>query len=249
MSPMPGAEWRPVKNYTEGVSEHRGLVLHVQEGNGSPYDWFNNEKSDASSNFWVGKDGKIEQYVDAVNAHAWCQSEGNSYYASVETEGWASEPLTEAQIEAVAKIYAWGYSMFGWPLKVIDSTTEKGLTFHGAGGAKWGGHVNCPGSLRIAQREAIIALATTLVSGSQPQIRTTSTRPSWPGHYFKVDGPLKEDKEVRTWQEQMHKRGWAIQADGYYGAASASVCRKFQQEKGLAADGIVGPDTWNAAWL
>lgn len=53
---------------------------------------------------------------------------------------------------------------------------------------------------------------------------------------------------VRTWQQQMASRGWAIGVDGAYGSQSQSVCRQFQQERGLSADGLVGPKTWQASW-
>jgi peptidoglycan hydrolase-like protein with peptidoglycan-binding domain len=54
--------------------------------------------------------------------------------------------------------------------------------------------------------------------------------------------------DVHTWQKRMADRGWTIAVDGAYGPQSEDVCRKFQLEKGLAVDGIVGPQTWNAAW-
>ncbi|MBC6461726.1 CHAP domain-containing protein [Actinomadura sp. HBU206391] len=72
--------------------------------------------------------------------------------------------------------------------------------------------------------------------------------PKWPGRYLKVAKPMMHGKDVRTWQAQMRKRGWSIAADGYYGAASAKICRQFQAEKKLGVDGIVGPATWRAAW-
>ena len=54
--------------------------------------------------------------------------------------------------------------------------------------------------------------------------------------------------DVAQWQEQMEYRGWDIDVDAAYGPASAGICIQFQAEKGLPADGIVGPDTWAAAW-
>jgi peptidoglycan hydrolase-like protein with peptidoglycan-binding domain len=63
------------------------------------------------------------------------------------------------------------------------------------------------------------------------------------GHY----GP-PDSNNVRTWQQQMHNRGWNITVDGDYGSQSQSVCISFQKEKGLSADGLVGPQTWGASW-
>ena len=53
---------------------------------------------------------------------------------------------------------------------------------------------------------------------------------------------------MRTWQTRMHERGWAIAVDGDYGPNSHDVCLRFQRDKHLSADGIVGPATWAAAW-
>jgi peptidoglycan hydrolase-like protein with peptidoglycan-binding domain len=63
------------------------------------------------------------------------------------------------------------------------------------------------------------------------------------GHY----GPPDSD-HVRTWQQQMAMRGWAITIDGDFGNQSHSVCCQFQQEKGLSVDGLVGTKTWQASW-
>jgi peptidoglycan hydrolase-like protein with peptidoglycan-binding domain len=46
----------------------------------------------------------------------------------------------------------------------------------------------------------------------------------------------------------MASRGWAIGVDGVYGSQSQSVCRQFQQEKGMPVDGLVGLKTWQASW-
>ena len=35
-------------------------------------------------------------------------------------------------------------------------------------------------------------------------------------------------------------------ADGIFGSGTESAVKKFQKAKGLSADGIIGPDTWNA---
>lgn len=61
--------------------------------------------------------------------------------------------------------------------------------------------------------------------------------------YYASDRP-----NVTTWQAQMSGRGWNISIDGMYGPQSENVCRQFQSEKGLAVDGLVGPQTWHTTW-
>jgi Putative peptidoglycan binding domain len=72
--------------------------------------------------------------------------------------------------------------------------------------------------------------------------------PAWPGRYLLLANPMMNGGDVHDWQAQMHHRGWAIDVDGWYGTGSLSVCKTFQDEKGLKVDGVVGPSTWNAAW-
>ncbi|TQF05965.1 hypothetical protein E6W39_31740 [Kitasatospora acidiphila] len=75
----------------------------------------------------------------------------------------------------------------------------------------------------------------------------------WPGYDFKLQSNEMHDGNIYNWQQQMARRGWQITADGWYGPASASICRQFQQDSTdhgwpLAVDGIVGAHTWDAAW-
>jgi peptidoglycan hydrolase-like protein with peptidoglycan-binding domain len=87
--------------------------------------------------------------------------------------------------------------------------------------------------------------------GSTAELRSWAAgfvAPPWPGEYLRVQSPMLHDDHVRTWQQRMHDRGWSITVDGWYGDTSASICRQFQQQKGLPVDGIVGPQTWAAAW-
>lgn len=57
-----------------------------------------------------------------------------------------------------------------------------------------------------------------------------------------------KNRWARMWQAKMASRGWKITVDGIYGPDSAEVAKKFQKEKGLVVDGIVGPATWRATW-
>lgn len=71
--------------------------------------------------------------------------------------------------------------------------------------------------------------------------------PPWPGRVLKQP-PVMRGDDVHQWQQQMANRGWRLTVDGVYGPGSEELCRKFQTEKGLTADGKVGPNTWTATW-
>ena len=158
MTVCPFAVWRPVVNHGGRMGAHLGLVLHVQAGNGGLSGWFNNPTSRASSTWWVSKTGVLEQYVDA-DLCAWAQGTGNGEYNSVETEGYPTEALTAAAEATLARLYAWGATVYRWPRLVSDRPGYPGFGWHGMGAAAWGGHTGCPGDLRKNRRPAILAAA------------------------------------------------------------------------------------------
>jgi hypothetical protein len=158
MTHYPAAFWLPVPNHGGPMTAHLGLVLHVQQGNNGLQGWFSNPASGASSTWWVSKTGRVEQYVDA-DLQAWAQAAGNATYNSVETEGYDSEPLTAAQVDALAGLYTWGATVYGWPLVLAETPGAEGFAWHGMGGSAWGAHPACPGDLRRDQRTEILLQA------------------------------------------------------------------------------------------
>jgi len=153
----PDATRRPLPRDMGGaLTRSRGLILHVQAGDNSPHGWFNRDDVQASSHWWVSRAGRLEQYVPADRV-AWAQAAGNSAWHSVETEGWPGEGLTAEQIGTLSRLYRWGHDHWGWALHLADDPAGTGLGWHGMGGAAWGGHPDCPGPIRLAQRPAILA--------------------------------------------------------------------------------------------
>lgn len=75
---------------------------------------------------------------------------------------------------------------------------------------------------------------------ADPGAGITSSRPTL---RLKARGDV-----VRALQEQLVAAGLlpAGDADGIFGKGTLAAVRKFQQSKGLTADGIVGPATWEA---
>jgi len=236
----------PVLNRTpDAMGEVYGVVVHIMDGSfDGTKSWFNNSGASASSHFGTRKDGYAEQWVDTKDK-AWAQMAGNADYISVENEGVAGDSLTDGQISRVAEVLAWTHRTYGVPLQLANAPGERGLGWHGMGGIQWGGHFDCPGDHIRAQFNEIISRASGNVS---PAPQPVVTFPPFPGEYLKLQNPMLHDENVHAWQQEMKDRGWSIVADGWFGMASQHVATQFQAEKGLKADGIVGPLTWNATW-
>jgi hypothetical protein len=188
----PDAEWRPLGRDSQGqpinhspggMLEHLGLVVHIMEGTLDGTDgWFRNPKAQASAHFGVGKGGLTYQWVD-TDDKAWAQAGGNPSWVSVEMEGHAGDLLTALQMVAVAKLYAWGQKLYGWPQRPTDSPALGGLGWHGMGGTVWGGHVGCPGDPIKAQRMAILGRVTTnggIKAMFDPAIGPVAGAAKWP---------------------------------------------------------------------
>lgn len=71
-----------------------------------------------------------------------------------------------------------------------------------------------------------------------------------------ISGWHSHNADLKVWQQRMADRGWPITVDGLYGPTGATtpqgntaeITIAFQKEKGLVADGLIGPATWKAAW-
>ncbi|MFG1997864.1 CHAP domain-containing protein [Spirillospora sp. NPDC048911] len=101
--------------------------------------------------------------------------------------------------------------------------------------------------MRRVRRGGIAGYGHPVLTGGGSAPAPGAGAPAWPGRYFRYP-PITSGADVRRWQGRMRQRGWRLDADGQYGPRSAQVCRDFQAEKGLEVDGVVGRDTWAAAW-
>lgn len=175
----PGAVYRPVHAHTERrCSPELGLIVHSQQGNNSPHDWFDRDGSRSSSTFWIAKKGRLEQYVDVDSEYAWAQGTGNDEYLSVEFEGYVGEPLTDAQMATAAQLYEWGARTRGWRYQLAERPGQKGLGWHGMGAKVGWGHPDCPGIIRRTQRATILDRAAAISRGRdalKAPATTTST--------------------------------------------------------------------------
>lgn len=212
---VPGATQRYIRNKSQGVRDKTlGLILHVQVGNGELTGWFNNPGSGASSAWQAMKSGRVFQFGDPDADKFWTQGAGNPDYGAVESEGYPSEPLTPAQIDGIARIYAEGHKREGWPFQLAERPGDRGLGWHGMGGAAWGGHYDCPGPIRKAQRPQILVRA--------KQIAGVAPTPS-EDDFMDVKNPVTGE----PWPAE--KALWSIWTYAFNGARDAAVARKLAE--------------------
>ena len=260
------------------VSSRKGaavrlIVLHSSEG-ATTYqslgNYFGNPSSQASSH--VGIDdtpGTIGEYVRRDDK-AWTASNANPVAVQAElccpsgasdnwsVDEWHAHPV---MLQNTATWIAEEAAAFGIPIVGLTASQAQGgsagVCQHADLGSWGGGHHDCGNNFPI---DEVIAMA-----GGQPAPTpappTSGTAPAFPypaGHYLGQPDPDPQchsgyygdpdTSNVRAWQAQMAARGWNIGVDGCYGAQSQSIATQFQQEKGLAADGLTGPETWAATW-
>jgi lysozyme len=92
------------------------------------------------------------------------------------------------------------------------------------------------------------------LSGRTPASATVPAEPPlienrWPGRVFVWPrAPIVSGADVRAWQEQVQRHELAVTPDGTYGPESRRACIALQREAGLEPDGIVGRETWDAAF-
>jgi len=151
------ATWKPVGNIGGPMKAQHGLLLHHAVADGSLHDQFNTPSSGVSAHFWVAQSGLIEQYVDTATV-AWHAMQMNDTYCGVETEGCAhppyADPMSEAMIDALARLYAEGHRRHGWPNALANRDGEHGFGFH-----RMGVSTACPCDVRLNMRPEILSRA------------------------------------------------------------------------------------------
>lgn len=263
---------------SRGGSGVRLIVLHTAEGATtyqSLGSYFANPASQVSSH--VGIDdtpGVVGEYVSR-SGKAWTAANANPYSVQAELcafAKWAAADWNQHQ-QMLANTAAWiaeEAAAFGIPIVKLSAAqaqgSSAGVCQHVDLGVAGGNHWDCGPGFPMDQ---VISMAkggaapgpTPPAPSPAPTPPPAGKAPPFPypasdylgqpssdphchsGYYGGVD-----QQNVRTWQAQMSARGWSIGVDGMYGPSSQSVCQQFQQEKGLAVDGLVGPSTWAATW-
>ena len=159
-------------NHGTGFGTGRGVVLHTEAGfEAGTVETFMNGANEVSAFFSIAQDGSCHQYLPVGKGFtAFSQAGGNEAWRGIEDEDRThpSVPLTPAQITTFAQIFEALSEFDGFPLKITDDVNGQGLILHSDGGQAWGGHLQCPGPVRAAQRGQIVALAMSIRQGAAP---------------------------------------------------------------------------------
>lgn len=267
----------PSPNYSSrGGAGVRIIVLHTAEGSKNFTDlgrYFANPNSQVSSH--VGIDDTVNTIGEYVrhDYKSWTCANFNPVAVQAEMCAWASWSLAEwnkhpTMLSNCAAWVAEEASRFGIPL--VRLTPEqaqgsgRGVCQHRDLGRGGGGHIDCGNDFPI---NAVLSMAS---GGSYTPAPAPPPAPPTPGgaappfpyppsdylgqpssdphcHSGYYGGP--DNTNVAIWQRQMAARGWNIgPIDGCYGPTSSSICRQFQEDKGLSCDGLCGPQTWATSW-
>lgn len=167
-----------------------GLVFHTEDGfEQGTIATFMNPNAEASAWFSVGQDGHVTQYLPVGRGYvAWAEMHGNPTHYSIEDEDQRNPavPLTDRQMTAFAQVFEACAERDGFPLaRTSDPVNGRGLILHSEGGAAWGGHTSCPGTVRGAQAGELIRRAIEIRAGGGPAPAPDPTQeedvPTYPG--------------------------------------------------------------------
>jgi hypothetical protein len=246
----------PSPNYSSrGGTAVTRIVLHTAEGAltyQSLGSFFANPASGVSSHVGIDDQaGVIGEYVrrdgkawTAADANPWCVQAELCAFAEWDPAEWSAHP---AMLQNTAAWIAEEAHTFGIPIVGLvgaqaQNRALQGVCQHVDLGSMGGGHWDCGPGFPMAE---VLAMA-----GGVPAAPVTPAPPAgappFPGTLL-VN--VTSGHGTAQWQTQMAGRGWTIAVDDVYGGQSEHVARQFQTEKGLTVDGIVGPETWDAAWV
>lgn len=190
MARMPGAEWLGEHSPRRPMARYDGVCVHTIVGFAPAH----------AAHFSVKLDGTILQSRDTAFQSAG-NLDGNPRIIVIENEdGGKDIPLTPAQLESNAVIYAWAHKKHGIPLQLCPDSrpSSRGLMVHRqgidgnfvlpanthglprsmwlgrvSGGERWstsGGKV-CPRDNKIAQVPAILKRAKEIANPPKPKAR------------------------------------------------------------------------------
>lgn len=279
MALYPGATHRLIARHNKlRMAAYNRANLHVAVSEASSL--FNHFSGVPDcSHFYVRKDGSMDQYIDTTYRSA-ADRDGNDATVSIETQGGVNnpqgEPWTDAQVRAIAKLYAWIAATHGMPMRLATSSKlgeeSKGLSWHRlgvdgnfpampnilAGRLQRGGGMHyskargkiCPGDAKIRQIPGILELAKGGGSGGSVAPAPVQPPVQKPTIVWPDVRPLQGAvgaQRDNVWGPDTDKRFDALRsATTHHGYTFPYGKVYLQQIVGTKADGVWGPNSAKA---
>lgn len=248
--------WSP--NYTSGRGGEQisRITVHYVAGNCSIETLgsiFAPSSRQASSQYGIGSDGRIGQYVDECN-RSWCSSSGynDRKAVTIECANLADGSLTNACWRSLVALCADICRRNGIPRLVYTGNDSGNLTMH-----KWYGSTDCPGPWLSHEFGRLASEVNAMLeSGASPESKPANNASGGKldedgiGGYntildlqYAVGAPFKDGFLSSQWPaNRVYMNGiTAVEFDN--SGRGSSTVTKLQERIGAGADGIWGKET------
>ena len=218
------------------------ITIHHMAGKMSAagcLDWFSSSQCSASSNYVIGYDGTIGLAVPEAY-RSWCSSnkDNDNIAITIEVSNSSSGgnwPVSDASLNACIDLCVDICQRNGIAQLNYTGTTAGNLTRHDM-------FINkvCPGPYLGGKFPYIVEQVNKRL-GKPLEITASTVKPTI--QYG------DENAYVTKCQELLIQHGYSIgvsKPTGYFGSNTKAAVKKFQTDKGLTVDGIVGSQTWPA---
>lgn len=209
----------------------------------------------ASSNYGVGYDGKIGQYVPEAN-RSWCTSsyDNDNRAITIETASDNYHPykVTDKAYKALIELLVdickrHGKKKLIWlgdktkSLNYQPKSDELIMTVH-----RWFANKSCPGDYLYNLHPTIAAEVTKRLGGSSKITATTDLtfNVSARAGYTNVPAQIKMLQRLLRDIQYKGKDGKELTINSKFDENTEYAVKNFQKKNGLTVDGIVGAATW-----
>src|SRR5262245_39646192 len=157
MARFPSARWMPVTSRPLEAFRvtPKGLTLHITSNRADTLGGIQGTFMTSNkfpSHFGIERKGGVGQYLDTTH-HDWAAERTVDYF-SVECAATSGDRLSDEQIVAVSRLYAWLHENHAIAVTLANAAGAQGLAYHSL--FKPTGHPQCPGSAVIGQRQWIV---------------------------------------------------------------------------------------------
>ena len=218
-------------------------------------DLFADASFEASSNYGVGFDGGIGQYLPE-SYRSWCTSsydnDNRAITIEVASDTFAPYKVTEAAYKALIRLLVDickrnGKKKLIWlgdknkSLNYSPKSDELVMTVH-----RWFANKSCLHPQIAAEVNKQLGGSTASVPAvAKKTKKTASLKLFYIGEGYEYSpGVVKTVQRILNDVSYKGKDGKPLTVDGVYGVNTEYAVRTFQKKHSLTADGVVGPATW-----